>query len=115
MYGTLGGTFDEFVDYLNTSKQLGKYYKLEFSVTLYEDNRAGRTLNYVIEDNFNEIVEYRPILRYSSSSASIDVEMRIVDTDSGQINTKKAVYGLKTDQLSKYSINFKDNEYFQIS
>jgi hypothetical protein len=107
MYGTLGGTFDEFVDYLNTSKQLGKYYKLEFSVTLYEDNRAGRTLNYVIEDNFNEIVEYRPILRYSSSSASIDVEMRIVDTDSGQINTKKAVYGLKTDQLSKYSINFK--------
>jgi hypothetical protein len=107
MYGTLGGTFDEFVEFLETSQQIGKYYKLEFLVTLYEDNRAGKTLNYSIEENFNDIVEYRPILRYSSSSAFIDVEMRLVDKDSGQINTKKAVYGLKSDQLSKYSINFK--------
>ena len=107
IYGTLGGTNEEFVDFLNTSKELGKYFKLEFLVTTYEDNRAGRTLTYTVEDNFNEIVEYRPILRYSSSSATIDVEMRIIDKDSGQINTKKAIYGLKQDQLSKYSINFK--------
>jgi hypothetical protein len=107
IFGTIAADFGEFVDYLNTSQELGRYYGLEFTITVFEDNRAGKSLTYNLDENYTEIVEFRPILRYSSSSATIDVEMRIIDKDSGQINTKKAVYGMKPEQLSKYSLNLK--------
>lgn len=107
IYGTYNGTFADFVDYMNTSKSLGKVYSLEFTITVFEDNRAGKTVTYTSDENFGEVIDFRPILRYSSSTANIDVEMRIVDKDSGQITSKKAIYGMKPDQLSKYGVNFK--------
>ena len=107
IFGTYNGSFTDFVDYMNTSKSLGKVYSLEFNITVFEDNRGGKSLTYTSDENFAETIEFRPILRYSSSTSNIDVEMRIVDKDSGQITTKKAIYGMKPDQLSKYGTNLK--------
>jgi len=107
IFGTVNNTFLDFVDFIETSQRLGKVYSLEFTITTFEDNRAGKSIKYVIDQNFNDIVEYRPILRQSSRTAVLDVEMRLVDLDSGQITTKKAIYGLKPDQISKYSVNLK--------
>jgi len=107
IFGTYNGNFTDFVDYMNTQKSLGKVYSLEFTITVFEDSRSGKSLTYTSDENFGEVIDFRPILRYSSSAANIDVEMKIIDKDSGQINTKKAIYGLKPDQLSKYGINLK--------
>lgn len=107
IFGTYNGNFVDFVDYMNTSKSLGKFYSLEFTITVFEDNRAGKSLTYTSDENFAEVIDFRPILRYSSATANIDVEMRIIDKDSGQITTKKAIYGMKPDQLSKYGTNLK--------
>lgn len=107
IFGSLNGSFTDFTDYVTDATDAGKYYRLEFIITTFEQNIGGKSLTYVIEDNFQELVEFRPILKYSTSSATIDVEMRIVDKDSGSIISKKAVYGLKPDQLSKYLINTK--------
>jgi hypothetical protein len=107
IFGTYNGTFTDFVDYMNTQKSLGKVYSLEFTITVFEDSRGGKSLTYTSDENFGEVIDFRPILRYSSSAANIDVEMKIIDKDSGQITTKKAIYGLKPDQLSKYGVNLK--------
>ena len=107
IFGTLNGRFSEFSDFITNATDIGKFYKLEFIITTFEQNIGGKSVSYLLEDNFQELVEFRPILKYSTSSATIDVEMRIVDKDSGSVITKKAVYGMKPDQLSKYLLNTK--------
>jgi hypothetical protein len=107
IFGTLNGRFSEFSDFITNATEIGKFYKLEFIITTFEQNIGGKSVSYLLEDNFQELVEFRPILKYSTSSATIDVEMRIVDKDSGSVITKKAVYGMKPDQLSKYLLNTK--------
>ena len=107
IFGTLNGSFIDFAEFITNSTDVGKFYKLEFIITTFEQNIGGKSVSYLLEDNFQELVEFRPILKYSTSSATIDVEMRIVDKDSGSIITKKAVYGMKPDQLSKYLLNTK--------
>ena len=107
IFGTLNGSFNDFTEFITNSTDVGKFYQLEFIITTFEQNIGGKSVSYLIEDNFRELVEFRPILKYSTSSATIDVEMRIVDKDSGSIITKKAVYGMKPDQLSKYLLNTK--------
>ena len=107
IYPMYNGTFEGFVQFIDSSLLLGRYYYLEFDVTVFEENIKGKTLTYRIENDFTEIVEFRPIIKYSSTKTIIDVEMKLVNKDDGNIVTRKAAYGLKPDQLSKYLINSK--------
>jgi len=107
IYPMYNGTFENFVLFIDSSLLLGRYYYLEFDITVFEENIKGKTLTYRIENDFTEIVEFRPIIKYSSTKAIIDVEMKLINKDDGNIVTRKAAYGLKPDQLSKYLINSK--------
>lgn len=100
-------SFEDFVNYINNSKFIGKVYQLEYIVTIFEQNIKGKTINFFQEDNFDEKMEYRPILKYSSSLATIDVELRMIDVVSGELITRRSQYGLKPEQISKYSLNIK--------
>jgi len=100
-------SFSEFVNYINNSKFVGKVYQLEYIVTMFEQNIKGKTINFRQEENFEEKIEYRPILKYSTSLATIDVELRMVDMVTGELITRRAQYGLKPEQISKYSLNIK--------
>jgi hypothetical protein len=107
IYPLYNGTFENFVLFIDSSLLLGRYYYLEFDITVFEENIKGKTLTYRIENDFTEIVEFRPIIKYSSTKSIIDVEMKLVNKDDGNIVTRKAAYGLKPDQLSKYLVNIK--------
>lgn len=100
-------SFSEFVNYINGSKYIGKVYQLEYVVTVFEQNIKGKTINFLQEENFDEKIEYRPILKYSTSLATIDVELRMVDVVTDELITRRAQYGLKPEQISKYSLNIK--------
>jgi hypothetical protein len=106
-YPTYNGSFQDFQTWIDQSWTINKMYLTEYLITLFEQNVKGKTTRFIIDEDFSEIIEYRPIIKYSTTIASIDIEMRLIDKVDGTILTRKAVYGLKPDQISKYSLNIK--------
>jgi hypothetical protein len=107
IYATYNNSFQDFIDFVNNSKSIGKVYYLEFEITVYEENIKGKTLKYKVDSDFSEIIEYRPIIKYSTTRSIIDVEMKFINKVDGSATIRKAAYGMKPDQLSKYLVKTK--------
>ena len=108
IYPTYEGSFSNFVEFIETSRDINKFYYVEYILTLFEENVKGRPITIVTRDeDLNNKVEWRPLIKYSSTKAIIDVEMRLINEVDGSIGVRKAAYGIKSDQLSKYLINLK--------
>jgi hypothetical protein len=105
MSAIYNNSFNDFLDWIESSKRLGFKYYIEFLITTFEENVKGKTYRFLIEDDFSQKIEFRPIIKSSSTSAIIDVEMRLIDKVTNSVLTRKAIYGLKPDQTSKYSLN----------
>jgi hypothetical protein len=103
IYGTFNNTISGFNNFINTAIRAGKRYFVEYDITLFEENIKGRTQTLKVEDDFNEPIEYRPIIKYSTTTAAIEVIMRVIDQVDESIITRRASYGLLPDQVSKYS------------
>ena len=56
-------------------------------------------------DSFNETVEYRPIIKYSTTTAIIDVEMNVIDAVDSSSIYRRASYGMLQDEVAKYSLS----------
>ena len=105
IYGIYNDSLGEFAQFIDNSVALGNRYYVEYDVTLYEQNIRGKSQRFIVTDNFNETIEYRPIIKYSTTTAIIDVEMRVIDAvDDSQI-LRRASYGMYGDQLSKYALS----------
>jgi len=102
-YGTYNGSIGEFNNWINTSLQAGKRYYVEYVVTLFEENIKGRSQTIQVTEDFGEKLEYRPIIKYSSTTAAIEIVMRVIDKVDGSIITRRGSYGILPDQISKYS------------
>lgn len=103
--GLYNGTIAEFKKFIDDSYYNGVKYYVQYDIVLYEQNIRGKTITITSYDSFNEPIEYRPIIKYSSTTAIIDVEMKLIDQISSATVTRKASYGLLPDQVSKYSLN----------
>ena len=84
---------------------IGSRYFVQYDITLYEQNIRGKTLTITVTDSFNEKIEYRPIIKFTTTTAIIDVEMRLIDAVDESSIIRRASYGMLQDQVSKYSVN----------
>ena len=105
VYGTFNGNIAEFNNFILNSVQLGNRYYVTYTITLYEQNIRGKTLTITVTDNFNETIEYRPIIKYSTTTAIIDVEMNLIDAVDESSTFRRASYGMLQDEVAKYSLN----------
>jgi hypothetical protein len=105
IYGVYNDNISEFKSFIDNSVQLGNRYYVEYSVTLYEQNIRGKSFTIIMTDNFNEKVEYRPIIKYSTTTAIIDVEMKVIDAVDNSAIVRRASYGMLQDEVAKYSLN----------
>lgn len=105
IYGTFNGNISEFNSFINNSVQLGNRYYVKYQITLFEQNIRGKTLTITVTDSFNEKIEYRPIIKYSSTTAIIDIEMSLIDAVDDSIILRRASYGMLQDEVAKYSLN----------
>lgn len=105
IYGTYNDSIGEFNQFINDSVQLGNRYYVEYNITTYEQNIRGKTSVHTVTDNFNETIEFRPIIKYSTTTAIIDVEMRLIDAVDESYIIRRASYGMLQDQTSKYSLS----------
>jgi len=105
IYGTYNDTIFGFKKFIDDSYTLDRNYYVQYDITTYEQNIRGKTITITVTDNFNETIEYRPIIKYSTTTAIIDIEMRLIDSVDETTIIRKASYGMLQDQLSKYSLN----------
>lgn len=104
IYGVYNDTIFGFKKFIDDSFSNGRNYYVQYDITLYEQNIRGKTTTITVTDGFNESIDYRPIIKYSTTTAIIDVEMRLIDSDDSYI-IRRASYGMLQDELSKYSLN----------
>lgn len=104
IYGIYNGTIAEFKRFIDDSVSLGNRYYVEYKITTYEQNIRGKTITITVTNGFNEPIEFRPIIKYSTTTAIIDVEMRLIDSVDNSYIVRKASYGMLQDEVSKYSL-----------
>jgi len=109
IYPEYDGSFSNFVEFIDSSKSINKFYITEYTITLFEENVRGRPTTILVEtdEDFSQKIEWRPIIKYSSTKAIIDVEMKLLNRVDGTIEIIRSAYGMTPDQLSKYLINLK--------
>lgn len=104
IYGTFNNSLFDFKSMILNSVSNGHKYNVEYKITIYEQNIRGKTISVYVVDNFNEKIEYRPIIKYSTTTAIIDVEMNLIDIIDGSQLQRRASYGMLQDEVSKYSL-----------
>ena len=104
IYGTYNNTISGFSQFIDESYNIGHRYYVQYNVTMYEQNIRGKTTTVTQHENFNETVEYRPIIKYSTTTAIIDVEMRLIDAVDDSYILRRASYGMLQDEVAKYSL-----------
>jgi len=107
IYPLYDGYFQRYLEFIESSKALGHVYYNEYLITIFEQDIKGKTSRFTVTNNFQDMVEWRPIIKYSTSSAIIDIEMRLIDKVDNSTIIRKAIYGMKPDQASKYALNLK--------
>lgn len=105
IYGTFNNSSVEFSRFINDSVFVGKRYNVEYVVTIFEQNIRGKSSTFFVSDNFDEKIEFRPIIKFSTTTAIIDVQMRLIDLVDGTHITRRASFGMLPNQVSKYSLN----------
>jgi hypothetical protein len=104
IFGTYNNTISGFNQFIDESYNIGHRYYVQYNVTMYEQNIRGKTTTVTQHENFNETVDYRPIIKYSTTTAIIDVEMRLIDAVDDSYILRRASYGMLQDEVAKYSI-----------
>ena len=104
IYGTYNDTIGGFKKFIDDSVVQDHRYYVQYNITMYEQNIRGKTTTVTVTDSFNETIEYRPIIKYSTTTAIIDVEMRLIDAVDDSYIIRRASYGMLQDEVSKYSL-----------
>lgn len=104
IYSIYNNSIGEFNEFINRSVSLGNRYYVEYNITLYEQNIRGKSQRIIVTDDFLSKVEFRPIIKYSTTTAIIDVEMNLIDAVDNSKIMRRASYGMLQDQVSKYSL-----------
>lgn len=104
IYATYNGNIGEFNEFINRSVSLGNRYYVEYTITTWEQNIRGKPMKIVVTDDFLSKIEYRPIIKTSTTTAIIDVEMNLIDAVNDSRILRKASFGMLQDMVSKYSL-----------
>ena len=104
IYGVYNNTIAGFSQFIEESYNIGHRYYVQYNVTMYEQNIRGKTITVTQNENFNETVEFRPIIKYSTTTAIIDVEMRLIDAVDDSYILRRASYGMLQDEVARYAL-----------
>lgn len=100
IYGTYKNSNENMDDFIEFQEANGRRMNIEYVITLYEENLiSGFPVTFLVTDNFSQKIEYRPIIKYSNTTAVIDVEMKIIDLVNYSTFSRRASIGLTTNLL----------------
>lgn len=103
IYPTYNGTTGEFNSFIEESIIYGNRYYLEYQIDIFEKNIKYSSQKIIITEDFIEEIEYRPILKFTTTTAIIDVTCKLIDAVDGSEIIRKATYAMLQDEVSHYS------------
>lgn len=98
MYGESNENLDNFVDEMYNK---GRSIRIEYDVYLYEENIQTNLQTIAVTKDFSQKIFYRPVLTFSNTTASIKVEMKVIDLVNMSTISRFATLGL-SDNIQKY-------------
>jgi len=102
IYGFYNDSNENLDNFVRELEERGRKINIEYIITLYEENvQSGFPVKFLVTENFAQKVEYRPIFKYSNTTAAIDVEMHIKDLVDNSSIIRRSSIGL-TSNLFKY-------------
>ena len=100
IYNSSISDFDIFVNNLAAS---GNSSYILYSITVFEENLPQETRDiYVYQDFYKGIDDYRPVLKFSNTTASIQVEMKLINAVDSSVISRIADYTLIGNSVTKY-------------
>lgn len=101
--GLYNGTISGFSQFMQTLEESNKRSYVLYSITVYEENIPQDTKEvYVYKDFWKGIDDYRPVIKYSNTTASIRVDMKLINSIDSSMIVKSAEYVLLGNEVSKY-------------
>lgn len=104
IYGTYNGTAAGLNQFINDAYFQNSRYYIQYTITTFEQNIRGKSITTIVTEDFAEPIDFRPIIKTSTTTAIIDVEMRLIDAVDDSYILRRASYGMLQDEVSKYSI-----------
>ena len=102
IYGIYQGTNEMLDNFVADLEANGMKIEIEYTITLYEEGiQSGYPQTFVVTENFAQKISYRPIIKFSNTTAAIDVLMTIHDLVNNSQIERFASIGL-TKNIGKY-------------
>jgi len=105
IYGTYNGNLGDFENYIENAYYEGNRYHVEYQIDTYEKDVRTKTNTIIVNEDFGEEIEYRPILKFTTTTAIIDVILRLVNSVDGSFIERKASYGMLQGGGLKMGVN----------
>jgi len=100
IFGFYDNSNENLDNFVNNLEAQGRSINIEYVITLFEENLiSGFPITYLVTENFSQKIEYRPIIKFSNTTAAIDVEMKIIDLVDNSSFSRFASIGLTTNLL----------------
>jgi hypothetical protein len=103
IYPIFNGSIGEFNQFIEESFVFGNRYYLDYTIDIYEKNIKTKTQRIIVTEDFIQEIEFRPIFKYTTTTAIIEVTCKLIDAVDNTEVIRKASYGLLQDKVSDYS------------
>jgi len=104
--GIYNGSIGGFNTFMNTLEQSNKSSYILYSITVFEENIPQDTRDiYVYKDFFKGVDDYVPVLKFTNTTATIRVDMKLINSVDSSVITKSAEYSIVGNNVAKYSKN----------
>jgi hypothetical protein len=103
IFGVFNNNSADFSTFLNRSILEGRRYYVIYQIDTFEKNIRTNTQQFFLNDNFDVPQDFRPIIKYSTTTAILDVTMKLVDVNSNSEITRTSSYVMLQDEVAKYA------------
>jgi hypothetical protein len=100
--GIYNGSLGEFETFMETLAQTGKRSYILYTITPIEENLPQDPLDIYVYQDFFKKISYRPIFKFANTTASIRVDMKIINAVDSSVVTKSSEIALIGNQVAKY-------------
>ena len=103
IFGVYDSTISGFNNFINKENNFGKSYHIIYDITTYEKNILTNQQSISQTSNFDSPILFRPIIRYTSTTAIIDVVMKLINAVDDSVITRTSTYVLLQEEVGLYA------------
>lgn len=100
--GIYNGSIGEFDVFMESLAQTGKRSYILYTVTPIEENIPQDPLDIYVYQDFYKQISYRPIFKFTNTTAGIRVDMKIINAVDSSVVTKSSEISIVGNNVAKY-------------